>query len=106
MPPAERPGAALEEPAGSTDRQSGWRPLNFLAQAVNRGHLLAPEGSSLQALALLGCAQTEVGLLMGKSCDLDAPVAEYAAAAARYTALHLHAKPHRKQSRSELDAVL
>jgi hypothetical protein len=55
---------------------------------------------------LLGSAETVVGLLTGRSCDLDAPVAEYAAAAAGYTALHLLAKPHRKRSRSELDAVL
>ena len=86
--------------------ESGWHPVHFLAQAVNRGHLQAPAGSCLQSLALLGSAETVVGLLISKRCYLDAPVAEYAAAAAGYTALYLLEKPHRKRSRSELDAVL
>ena len=90
-------------------RRAGSR-CTFLAQAVNRGHLVAPAGCYLRGLGLLGGAESLVRKLLEHGCDLNAAIEEpapgFKAAAVGFTALHLLAKPHHKWSPEELDDVL
>ena len=101
------PVELLVEPAWADMRHpGGWRPVHFLAQAINRGHLQAPEGCRLRGLELLGGADTLVHAMLGHGCRLNARISDTADAAPGFTALHLLAKPHHKWSRETMDDVL
>ena len=101
------PVELLVEPAWADMRHpSGWRPVHFLAQAVNRGHLQAPRGSPLRGLELLGGADAVVNALVGHGCRLNRRISDTADAAAGFTALHLLAKPHSRRTSEQLEDVL
>ena len=102
----DMPPGLFEEEWAALRHESGWTPLHFLAQAVNRGHLLAPAGCRRRGLELLGSAESLVRLLRERGCDLDCAVSQTASAARGFTALHLLAKPYKKWSRDQLEDVL
>jgi len=87
---------------------SGWSPLHFLCQAINRGHLLAEAGARRRGLDLLGDPDAVVRWLRAGGCDLNAPVAHKTqnTNAVGFTALHLLAKPHHKWTGEQLADVL
>ena len=87
---------------------SGWSPLHFLCQAVNRGHLLAEAGAQHRGLDLLGHPAAVVRWLRAGGCELNVPVVHKTqnTNAVGFTALHLLAKPHHKWTREQLDDVL
>ena len=87
---------------------SGWSPLHFLCQAVNRGHLLAEAGAQRVGLDLLGHPAAVVSWLRAGGCNLNVPVAHQTqnTQAVGFTALHLLAKPHHKWTGEQLDDVL
>ena len=104
MPPEIADGA--EDWAGMMDG-SGWTPLHFLCQAVNRGHLLAEAGARRSGLDLLGHPTFVVRWLVAAGCELNAPIVQKLHTnAVGFTALHLLAKPHHKWTREQLDDVL
>ena len=102
--------------AGLVDNISGWMPLHFLCQAVNRGHLLA-QGARRGGLELLGsrnevwscssAAADVVRWLVRAGCELNATIAQRLQTdAVGFGALHLLAKPHQKWTHEQLDDVL
>ena len=105
MPPEIADGA--EDWAGMMDG-SGWTPLHFLCQAVNRGHLLAEAGARRSGLDLLGHPTFVVRWLVAAGCELNAPIVQKLqnTNAVGFRALHLLAKPHHKWTREQLDDVL
>ena len=97
-----------EDWAGLMDA-TGWSPVHFLCQAVNRGHLLAEEaGARRRGLDLLGHPASVVQWLRAGGCSLNVPVTHHAqdTMAVGFTALHLLAKPHHKWTGEQLDDVL
>ena len=95
-----------EDWAGMRDG-SGWTPLHFLRQALNRGHLLAEAGARRSGLDLLGHPTFVVRWLAAAGCDLNAHIVQKLNTnAVGFTALHLLAKPHHKWTREQLDDVL
>jgi hypothetical protein len=96
----------VENWAGLMDG-SGWSPLHFLCQAVNRGHLLAEAGARRRGLDLLGDPDAVVRWLRAGGCNLNVPVAQKTqnTQAVGFTALHLLAKPHQKWTGEQLDDV-
>jgi hypothetical protein len=84
----------------------GWRPLHFVAQAVNRCHLQTAGRGRMRGLALLGGAESLVEALLLHGCDLDAAIPLDSSQAPGFTALHLLAKPYRAWSSDERDDVL
>ena len=91
---------------GGFRHSSGWQVLHFLAQAVNRGHLLAPAGCPRQGLEVLGGADSMLEEVLDHGGDLDATVSESADCAAGFGALHVLAKPYHRWSADQLDDVL
>ena len=93
--------------AGLVDNISGWMPLHFLCQAVNRGHLLA-QGARRSGLELFGGNPSFlVRWLVGAGCELNAPIVQRLHTnAVGFAALHLLAKPHQKWTQEQLDDVL
>jgi ankyrin repeat protein len=98
------------------DNTSGWMPLHFLCQAVNRGHLLA-QGARRGGLELLGsrneawsCSSAAADLvrwLVRAGCELNAPIVQRLHTnAVGFAALHLLVKPHQKWTHEQLDDVL